>query len=110
MTAHERYSKFVGEIGINRLEYLYDLTYCDLLMIERGYNCRHMNLWSATRWQTYNLMASFVGGDKLSEHGINEPMDLIRFPWEEQTMLTPEEVEDMQAEIDAINNSFKPPQ
>ena len=49
MTAHERYSKFVGEIGINRLEYLYDLTYCDLLMIERGYNRRHMNLWSATR-------------------------------------------------------------
>lgn len=27
-------------------------------------------------------MASFVGGDKLSEKGVNGPKDLIRFEWE----------------------------
>ena len=100
----------MGEIGRSHQEFMYDMKLWQLRMVVKGYYKRNRDMWSATRWQTYNLMASFVGGDKLSEHGINEPRDLIRFPWEEQTMLTPEEVEDMQAEIDAINNSFKPPQ
>lgn len=94
----------MGEIGIPRLEYLYDLTYCDLLLIERGYNRRHRDLWGATRWQTYNLLCAFVGGDKLSEKGINSPKDLLKFPWEiTNTVMTPDQVASMQAEIAAIN-------
>lgn len=94
----------MGEIGIPRLEYLYELTHCDLLMIGRGYDRRHRDLWSSTRWQTYNLMASFVGGDKLSEKGVNSPKDLLKFPWDTQPVpLSQSEVEEMQAEIDAIN-------
>ena len=94
----------MGEIGIPRLEYLYDLTYCDLLLIERGYNRRHRDFWGATRWQTYNILCAFIGGDKLSEKGINSPKDLLKFPWENHfTPVSAEDVSDLQAEIAAIN-------
>jgi hypothetical protein len=100
----------VGEIGITPADFK-RLRWWEVRSIVRGYNRRHMNLWSATRWQTYNLMASFVGGDKLSEHGINGPRDLIRFPWENtQTVMSPDEVKSMQDEIAAINAMNKPPQ
>lgn len=99
----------MGEIGIPRLEYLYELTHCDLLMIERGYNARHHHGWEQARLVAYN--ARFCMGSK-------DPIPLvtewIKFPWEREavTPLSQSEVEEMQAEIDAINaaNAGKPSQ
>ena len=73
---------FVGEIGLPRHEYLYDLRHIDLLLIRRGYERRQRHLWSATRWQTFDLMAAQVGSDGMKRAGIHGPADLIRFPWE----------------------------
>lgn len=99
----------MGEIGLSRLEYLYELTFCDLLLIERGYERRHRHLWSAERWSTYHIMAAFVGGDKLAEKGVHKPQDLIKFPWESEPVspITQEEAAELQAEIDAINASLQ---
>ena len=93
----------MGEIGITPADFK-RLRWWEIRCIIRGYNRRHRDLWSSTRWQTYNIMASFVGGDKLSEKGINSPKDLLKFPWDTQPVsLSKSEVEEMQAEIDAIN-------
>ena len=98
----------MGEIGYNRHEFLHELKWWEIRSIIRGYNRRHRDLWSSTRWQTYNIMASFVGGDKLSEKGINSPKDLLKFPWDTQPVsLSKSEVEEMQAEIDAMNAQNK---
>lgn len=98
----------VGEIGISPDRFRYGLRWWEIRSIIRGYNRRHRDLWSSTRWQTYNIMASFVGGDKLSEKGINSPKDLLKFPWDTQPMLLSQsEVEDMQAEIAAMNARVK---
>ena len=99
MSAHERYSKFVGEIGINRLEYLYELTSSEMVLIERGYERRHRHLWSSSRWSTFYIMMATCGGKSLQESGIYRPSDLIRFPWDKTGMgnLTDEEIEDLQA-------------
>ena len=70
----------VGEIGIPRLEYLYDLEYWEIVLIVRGYFRKSREMWSATRWQTYNLMC--VSMADLKKVGIYRPTDLIRFPWE----------------------------
>ena len=100
MTAHERYSKFVGEIGVRRLEYLYELSFCDLLLIERGYDRRSKHIWSAERWSTYHVMAALVGGNKLAEKGIHGPQDMINFPWErEYSPLSDEEIKELQEEM-----------
>ena len=39
-------------------------------------------MWSATRWQTYNLMCCSMAD--LKSAGIYKPTDLITFPWEEE--------------------------
>ena len=70
----------MGEIGIPRLEYLYDLEYWEIVLIVRGYFRKSREMWSATRWQTYNLMC--VSMADLKKVGIYRPTDLIRFPWE----------------------------
>ena len=98
----------VGEIGITPADFK-RLRWWEIRSIIRGYNRRHRDLWSSTRWQTYNIMASFVGGDKLSEKGINSPKDLLKLPWDTAPVapLSQSEVEDMQAEIRAMNAQNK---
>ena len=90
----------MGEIGISRLEYLYELTFCDMLLIERGYERRARHIWAAERWSTYHVMAAFVGGDKLAENGVHGPQDLLKFPWErEYSPLSDEEVKELQEDM-----------
>ena len=97
----------MGEIGISP-DAFRRLRWWEVRSIIRGYNCRHRDLWSSTRWQTYNIRASFVGGDKLSEKGINSPKDLLKLPWDTQPVpLSQSEVEEMQAEIAAMNARVK---
>ena len=70
----------MGEIGFPRREFLFELKWWEVLSILRGYNNRNREMWSATRWQTYNLMC--VSMADLKKAGIYRPTDLIRFPWE----------------------------
>ena len=94
----------VGEIGITP-DTFRRLKWWEVRSIIRGYNRRARNLWSATRWQTYNIMASFCGGDNLSKNGLHSPKDLLPFPWEQEprTKVTPDDVAQLQAEMAAIN-------
>lgn len=95
----------MGEIGINRREYLYELTYCDIICIERGYYRRHRGMWSAVRWQTYNLMC--VSMADMKKAGIHNPTDLLLFPWERKQHNAPdiseEEIAAMQEMMRAMN-------
>lgn len=110
--------KFVGEIGIPRREYLYELDYLDMVQIERGYERRHRHAWSIGRWATFHLMAAFCGGENLQKSGIHTPADLIRFPWDykphkggddESDMPTPAVVEELRRKMREENerNGFK---
>jgi hypothetical protein len=89
----------VGEIGVQRREYLYELEYWEISLIVRGYFRRNREMWSATRWQTYNLMC--VSMANIKRAGIYRPTDLIKFPWERDVpegggnMPTKSEVEEM---------------
>ncbi len=96
----------MGEIGIDRKEYLYELTYCDTLMISRGYVRRYRNLWSATRWHAFNIMSAIPYCD-LRQNGIFEPTDLIKFPWERSVPVSDEEVEDVLASIEDYNRRYQ---
>ena len=100
---------FVGEIGIQRREFLYEIKFWEARRILRGYNRRERGMWSATRWQTYYLMS--VSMADLKKAGIKGPTDLIKFPWEKETADTTdlpsdEEIAEMQAEMDAINQYY----
>ena len=98
----------MGEIGTPRREYLYELRYIDLLMIERGYDRRHRHPWSIARWMTYNIMQAQCGSKAIQEAGINSINDLLKFPWDTEPVapITDEERDQLQAEMDAINAQF----
>ena len=98
----------MGEIGIPRREYLYELTLCDLLMIERGYHRRSIDAWSTSRWSTYHIMAAFVGGDELRKQGLYSPKDLLPLPWDrtpKTEQYSEEDIKGLQSDIDAANQA-----
>jgi hypothetical protein len=98
----------VGEIGIDRNTFFNQLRWWEVRAIISGYNRRHRDIWSATRWQTYNTMAAQVGGKELAAHGINSATDLLPLPWDTKDVSklpTKEEVAGMVDEINAINKA-----
>ena len=65
-------------------------------------------MWSATRWQTYNLMQAFCGNKAMNEAGIYKVTDLMKFPWDTKpvTPITKEEKDELIAEMNAINSQI----
>ena len=92
---------FVGEIGIPRKEFLYDICFWEARRILRGYRNRYRDMWSALRWHAYRIMGAMPYVD-LPKSGIHRPTDLIKFPWDNETVQvteadapTEEDVEEM---------------
>ena len=75
------------------------------MLIVRGYFRRNREMWSATRWQTYNLMC--VSMANIKRAGIYRPTDLIKFPWERVAEITisQEDIDELQAEMAAMNRA-----
>ena len=65
----------MGEVGIDRLTFLYELRLWEINAIVKGYRRRAYTQWESTRWQTFCILCSL--GAKLSS-----PRDLLTFPWE----------------------------
>ena len=63
MTANDMYQLFVGEIGIPRREFLYEICFWEARRIFRGYRNRYRDMY-------------------LHKNGIFSPTDLIKFPWD----------------------------
>ena len=95
----------MGEIGLPLDDYLYRLSYADLLLISRGYENRKRDLWSATRWQTYNLM--LVSMADIKKAGINSPKDLMPLPWDKSEEDFQESKIPDKAEADRLRNIMR---
>lgn len=67
----------MGEVGLNRLEYLYDMEHCELVLISRGYAHRNRAAWEQARLVAYN--ANYCMGSKTPPPTVSE---WITFPWE----------------------------
>ena len=70
---------FVGEIGIDRREYLYSLTFVDLLLIRRGYFGRYHQQWEMARMIAHQV--HYCMGVKQGETA-KTATEWITFPWE----------------------------
>lgn len=54
----------VGEIGRDRHEYLYEMSYCDILLIQRGYRRRNVIQYQLQRLQAYGAFFCMSGTKK----------------------------------------------
>lgn len=55
-------------------------------------------------------MEAQIGSNALAKAGIQNPIDLLPFPWEKEAdsnLPTEEEIADMQAEMDAMNKQLQ---
>ena len=99
------YQLIVGEIGIPRHDFLYNLQVWEVRRIIRGYRKREQTTWEQCRWQTFWLLHN--GMLDVRKAGINQPSDLIQFPWDKEQvdpdMPTKEEVDAMRQELIRLN-------
>ena len=100
----------MGVIGFPRRDLLYEVKWWEVLSIIRGYNLKHRDLWSATRWQTYQILGAVCGSNNLRENNIYCAKDLIEFPWEDDdnatnngVELSDEEIAELQADMARLN-------
>lgn len=103
--AFDIYELLVGEIGIPRRDFLYDLDYWEVQRIIDGYRRREHSLWQIARWQTFCLMHN--GILDLSKANVKTPDDLIKFEWEKEQQegedLDSDEIDDLRSLLKDIN-------
>ena len=82
MSVHELFRLLVGEVGISRREFWYELTWREVRAIIDGYNRRRRDGWEQARLVAYHV-AYCMG---LPE-GKTAPLltDWLPFYWEKQT-------------------------
>ena len=87
----------MGEIGISRREFLYEIDFWEARRIVRGYDRRHRTMWSATRWHAFNIMSAMPYVD-MKKAGLNRPSDLIQFPWDSdpEPPVSDDEIDELQ--------------
>ena len=88
----------MGEIGITPGTFRYGLKWWEIKSIIRGYNARHHHGWEQARLVAYN--ARFCMGSKDPLPTVTE---WLKFPWEQKAPVSQEVVDELQAEMDAIN-------
>ena len=91
----------VGEIGINRREFLYELKLWEIILITRGYFRRYHPGWEQARLIAYN--AAHCMGAK------NPPTitQWLKFPWERDHAeeISDDEVNEIRKQIEAENQA-----
>ena len=95
----------MGEIGIDRHEFLYELKLWEINAIVKGYRRRAHTQWESVRWQTFLILCA------LGAKNIHHPDDIQKFPWEVEDEddgdeVTEEDVRAMQREMAAINEQL----
>ena len=95
----------MGEIGIDRKEYLYDLNFCELLCIERGYYRRQRASWEQARLIAYHVRYCMGLAKNETAKTITE---WLPFSWEKEptapsTIPTEAEIAEMQAMMREMN-------
>lgn len=105
LSAHDAYRLLVGEVGIPRNEFLYDLKLWEINAIVEGYRNRAHTAWETARWQTFCIVCA------MGAKNINSPQDIQKFPWEDEEQpyeeITEEERDEILRDIENINEQLR---
>ena len=97
----------MGEIGRDRHEYLYEMSYCDIYLIQRGYRRRNILQYQLQRLQAFGAFHCMSGSKKTPEDWI--PLYFDRYIEDEEVVspMSQEDYDELQAEMAAINSQIK---
>ena len=92
----------MGEIGRDRHEFLYEMSYCDILLIRRGYRRRNILQYQLQRLQAYGAFHCMSGSKKDPQEWL--PLYIDRYKTDDNdSPLTQEEVNELQDELADLN-------
>ena len=92
----------MGEIGRDRHEFLYEMSYCDILLIRRGYRRRNILQYQLQRLQAYGAFHCMSGSKKAPPEWL--PLYIDRYKTDDNdSPLTQEEVNELQDELADMN-------
>lgn len=92
----------MGEIGRDRHEYLYEMSYCDILLIQRGYRRRNILQYQLQRLQAYGSFHCMAKDAKPPQDWL--PLYIDHYIMEDmEPAITQEEQDELQALMEAEN-------
>lgn len=106
MSACERFQRFVGELGRDRREYLYEMRYWEILLIERGYYHRNILQYQLQRLQAYGAIFAMSGDKKQKGPEGWIPLYFDHYKMANSKPVSKDEVKDM---VDLIKNLNRKP-
>lgn len=90
----------MGEIGRDRLEYLYDMMYWEIALIIRGYRRRNILQYQLQRLQAYSVFHCMGGLKKKPHEWLPLYIDRYRDPSDTNEPISEEEVQQIQQEME----------
>ena len=93
----------MGEIGRDRKEYLYEMSYCEIMLIIRGYRRRNVLQYQLQRMQVFASTFCMGGNKEGKEPQQLWPLYFDKYIDHSQPPISEEEIEDLQAEMEALN-------
>ena len=93
----------MGEIGRDRKEYLYEMSYCEIMLIIRGYRRRNVLQYQLQRMQVFASTFCMGGNKDGKEPQQLWPLYFDKYIDHSQPPISEEEIEDLQAEMEALN-------
>ena len=97
----------MGEIGRDRREYLYEMSYCDILLIQRGYRRRNILQYQLQRLQAYGAFHCMGGSKKTPEQWLPLYVDRYKMVNNDAPPISEKEVAEMLEDMKQIGNPWK---
>ena len=94
----------MGEIGRDRREVIYKMSYCDILLIVRGYRKRDVLQYQLLRLNAYHSLFAFRENKDGKTPEQMWPLYFDKYKKQEETQpISDDEIAELQAEMAAIN-------
>lgn len=97
----------MGEIGRDRREYLYEMSYCDILLIQRGYRRRNILQYQLQRLQAYGAFHCMSGSKKTPGQWLPLYVDRYKMVNNDAPPISEEEIAEMLEDMKQIGNPWK---
>jgi hypothetical protein len=97
----------VGEIGRDRREYLYEMSYCDILLIQRGYRRRNILQYQLQRLQAYGAFHCMSGSKKEPQEWLPLYVDRYKMVNNDAPPISEKEMAELLEDMKQLGNPWK---
>jgi len=97
----------VGEIGRDRREFLYEMSYCDILLIQRGYRRRNILQYQLQRLQAYGAFHCMSGSKKTPEQWLPLYVDRYKMVNNDAPPISEKEMAELLEDMKQLGNPWK---